>query len=237
MVNVNLLSSIELFQCLPQDVLTQLAQVAKVHYYKKGTLIFNEAKAAHHFIYAVKGWVKLYRTAADGTEVIINVFNDKNYAGEIFLLDKNSDSYYVEAISDVELLIISIEALNQLITENHSFSLALLKDTLRKQSQLTMEVEHLSTKNAIQRLGCFLLRLCTTQQHENIIIKLPYDKSLLAARLGIRPETFSRVLSKSCKEYNIDMEGDILKFKNPNQLAAHVCKNCSKTFPCKDLLG
>ncbi len=235
MIDTNLLSSIELFQDLPQNVFAKLLQVAKVHYYKKGTLIFDETKASRYFIYSIKGWVKLCRSAADGTEIIIDVFNEKHYAGEIFLFNANSDSYRVEAISDLELLVISIEELNQFIVEHHSLSLALLKAALNKQNRLTMEVEHLSIKNAMQRLGCFLLRLCATQKNEGITIKLPYDKSLLASRLGIRPETFSRALNKVCDEYHIEMEGDILKFKSVNDLASHVCKFCSKTFPCKDI--
>ena len=236
MTDIELLSSIALFQSLPSDVLTKLSQAARLQYFKKGTLLFDETKASHYFIYAIKGWVKLYRTAADGSEVIIDVFNDNQYAGEIFLFEENGRSYCVEAIYDLELMVIPIEQLKLFITEYHSLSLVLLKATLNKQNKLIMEVEHLSIKNAMQRLGCFLLRLCTLQKTEDITIKLPYDKSLLASRLGIRPETFSRALSKLCDEYNIQVNGDVLKFKSIIDLASHVCEHCSKTFPCKDIM-
>lgn len=236
MINVELLSSIPLFQSQHADVMSKLTQFAKVQYFKKGALIFDDTKAPHYFIYSIKGWVKLYRTASDGTEVIVDVFNDHQYAGETFLFEENSSAYFVEAISDLELLIISNEHLKSLIIEHHLLSIALLKATLNKHIKLTMEVEHLSIKNAMQRLGCFLLRLCTVKKTENIIIKLPYDKSLLASRLGIRPETFSRALSKICEEYDIEIDADILRFKNMMDLAGHVCKHCSKTFPCKDIM-
>jgi CRP-like cAMP-binding protein len=236
MVDVKVLSSIALFQSLPASELAALAQSAKLQYYKKGTLIFDEDKASHYFIYAIKGWVKLSRSSADGAEVIIDVFNDNHYAGETFLFEENSNAYCVEAISDLELLMIPIAQFKQFILAYHTLALALLQTTLNKQNKLTMEVEHLSIKNAIQRLGCFLLRLCTLQKTKDITLKLPYDKSLLASRLGIRPETFSRALSKMCDEYGIEVTGDVLKFNSIYDLAGHVCQNCSKTFPCKDIM-
>lgn len=236
MIDIKLLSSIALFHSLSSAVLGELSRVAKLQYYKKGTLVFDSIKSPHYFIYSIKGWVKLCRSAADGSDVIIDLFNDHYYAGEIFLFEENSESYCVEAISDVELLIIPIEQLKLFITKYHAFSLALLKATLHKQNKLTMEVEHLSIKNAMQRLGCFLLRLCTLQKTKDITIKLPYDKSLLASRLGIRPETFSRALAKICQENNIEVHDDVLKFRSISDVVSHVCKHCSKTFPCKDIM-
>lgn len=231
-----MISTIPLFHTLSEEITSKIAEVSKLHYYKKGTVIFDLDKAPHYFIYAVKGWVKLSRAAADGSEVIIDVFDDQHYAGETFLLDEKSSSYAVDAISDLELIVIPIQRLKELTLKDHSLTLAFLKATLNKQNKLTMEVEHLSIKTAMQRLGCFLLRLCTLQKQNDITIKLPYDKSLLALRLGIRPETFSRALSKMCDEYNIQVKGDVLNIESINNLASHACRQCSKTFPCKDIM-
>lgn len=235
MIDSQLLLTIPLFQTVPEAVLAKLANVARVQYFKKGTVLFNDTDASHYFIYAIKGWVKLCRTASDGTEVIVDVFNDHQYSGETFIFEEKKTAYFVEAISDLEILIIPNEILKKLVTESHALSLAFLKATLNKHIKLTMEVEHLSVKNAMQRLGCFLLRLCATQKSEDITIKLPYDKSLLASRLGIRPETFSRILSKTCDAYHIQIQGDTLRFKSVHELAHHVCLHCSKAFPCGEV--
>lgn len=235
MIDINTLSSITLFEGSSEELLCKFASAAKLQYYKKGTLIFDQAEAGKYFIYSLHGWVKLSRSAADGSEVILDVFNDSHYAGESFIFEPNNEAYCVEAISDVELIVIPIDQLRLLTLENHALSLSLLKATLHKQNKLTMEVEHLSIKSATDRLGCFLLRLCTLKKPKDIVLKLPYDKTLLASRLGIRPETFSRALNKICKEYDIVTDGDTLKIKSMQDLANYVCAHCSQTFPCKDI--
>lgn len=61
-----------------------------------------------------------------------------------------------------------------------------------------------------------------------MILKLPYDKALIAARLNMRPETFSRVMQKVSAECNIDVQGYILKINSIELLQRYACENCSK---------
>ncbi len=96
-----------------------------------------------------------------------------------------------------------------------------------------LNVEHLSIQNAAQRIGCFILRLCPIDKTEDITINLPYDKALVAAKLGIRPETFSRALMKLRKSCNIEVNGDSIYIVNINTLNKYVCKQCSLIYPCQ----
>ena len=52
------------------------------------------------------------------------------------------------------------------------------------------EAEQLTTKSSVQRLAEFLLRL-SPEATGSIEINLPVDKSLIAGRLGMQPETLS----------------------------------------------
>ena len=58
------------------------------------------------------------------------------------------------------------------------------------------EVEQLTAHTTSERLADFLLKLCPRQQTGPTTIHLPTDKSLIAGRLGMQPETFSRSLAK-----------------------------------------
>ena len=231
-----LLSTIHLFDSLPNDIKMKTAKSAKLNYYKKGTQIFSASQANKYFIYIVNGWIKLFKDIIDGSEVIIDILNDRSFFGENFIFDDDNQDYNVETISDVELLIIPIAFLRDLIEGYHSFSLALLKTILQKKQKLTLEVEHLSIKSAAQRIGCFLLRLCSLDQEHDITLKFPYDKSLLALRLGMRPETFSRALAKLSQDCNIQTEDNTLYIKHMNTLISHVCGYCSQTYPCKEVM-
>lgn len=231
-----LISEIQLFHGLSDDILFQLKEIARIHYYKKGAIIFNSQQADIIFGYIIKGWIKLSRSIADGSEVIIDILNDKYFIGENFILENDSESFDAEAISDLELLVFPIKFLRELTNSNHQFSLNLLKWTMQKQHKLTFEMEHLSIKNAAQRIGCFLLRLCTLKKSENITLRLPYDKALLACRLGMRPETFSRALAKICSECEIKSEEEMLHIKSVKNIVQFVCQHCSQTYPCKDIM-
>lgn len=237
MINENTLQSISLFASLPPQVITEITRHAKSHYYKKGTLIFDSHEANQSFVYVLKGWIKLFRESTDGAEVIVDILNEQHFAGENFLFNGEQETYSCEAISDVEIITIPTHILRQLVEENHQLTLNFFKYTLQKQQKLTIEMENLSIRNASQRLGCFLLRLCSLKKNKDIAIHLPYDKSLLASRLGMRAETFSRALSKICHDCGIQSDGDALHIPNASELIQYVCQYCSQTYPCKYIMG
>ena len=61
--------------------------------------------------------------------------------------------------------------------------------------QLVGDIESLKTQPASQRVGHFLLKLCSVEEGATVIA-LPYDKSIISGRLGIQPESLSRILAK-----------------------------------------
>jgi CRP-like cAMP-binding protein len=56
-------------------------------------------------------------------------------------------------------------------------------------------VEQLKAQSGVQRVAEFLVSL-TTVDHGHYEISLPYDKVLIAARLGLKPESLSRAFAK-----------------------------------------
>jgi len=69
---------------------------------------------------------------------------------------------------------------------------------------LVGEIESLKTQTASQRVAHFLLRLCSTHEGK-VVVSLPYDKSVISARLGIQPESLSRILSR-LRKYGVTTE-------------------------------
>ena len=57
------------------------------------------------------------------------------------------------------------------------------------------QIEQLQVRSGTQRVADFLLKLCPAEDGP-AEIALPYDKSLIASRLGMKPESFSPPLAR-----------------------------------------
>lgn len=159
--NIDFFRSINLFSQASTISLEGINKLAKRHFYKKSILILNDSQVQNTFLYVVKGWIKLSKESFDGDEIIIDILTDGHYCGEQFFFQADTnETYSIQAISDVEVLTLPLQLLRQLIKSDHQLTLNFLEAVLQKEQRLNMEVENLSTKTALQKIGCFLLRLC-----------------------------------------------------------------------------
>jgi len=60
---------------------------------------------------------------------------------------------------------------------------------------LMEQVEQLKAQSGVQRVAEFLASLAPVE-HGSCVIALPFDKVLIAARLGLKPESLSRAFAR-----------------------------------------
>ncbi|NQY43290.1 MAG: Crp/Fnr family transcriptional regulator [Legionellales bacterium] len=235
MISQKLLQNIELFSKLNPENIDRIVKSSTKKFYKKGNIILNNTLIINNFLYVINGWVKFFNICEDGEESIIDILTKNNFHGEQFIFQKplNNNCYSSNAITNVEALIIPLYIIKECINNNHKFSVNFLQTILEKQHNLNMEIEHLNLQNAVQKIGCFILRLCSINEG-NTTVELPYNKTLLAARLGMQPETFSRALAKFHKQCNIDINKETVYIHDIEQIINHVCEHCTEGFPCKN---
>ena len=85
--------------------------------------------------------------------------------------------------------------------------------------------------SAAQLVACFLQRLCVLYSFNPKGFDLPYSKTLIASRLGMELETFSRTLAK-LKEHGISVEGSRVMITDLNRIEDYVCGMCSVSGEC-----
>lgn len=211
-----------------------LAAQAVVKHFPKGFMLFGHDEDAQWFYLMLEGWVKLFRETLDGDEAVIDILTNDHLFGESALFGNGRYSFSAQTIEDSAILMLPMAALRQLIEANPLVALNLLDSMSRYRQQQERELEHRSLQNAPQRIGCFLLRLCDTEKKQ-ATLHLPYDKTLIAARLGMKPETFSRALARLKEETGIVVNGASVQISDISRLAEYTCSACSNTFPCEDL--
>lgn len=227
------IESVNLFYQVSDSSIDVIRHGIKKHLFKKGTLLIDHFCTKNTFLYVVSGLAKLFKETSEGDEVILDVLSHSQYCGEQFLFqDKDKeDAYAIQALSDLEVLALPLPILRKLVVDDHQMSLNFLQSTLQKQKSLSLEIEHLSSQNAIQRLGCFILKLCDLSDKKSISLKLPYDKAILASRLGMRAETFSRTLHKLSEKCDLRIKGDRLYIDSVEK-SSHACPHCSSPYLC-----
>jgi CRP/FNR family transcriptional regulator, dissimilatory nitrate respiration regulator len=182
----------------------------------RGTTLFLQGEPADRFYLVFEGWIKLFRTTAAGAVSVIHVVAPGETFAEAALFGSALYPVTAEAATDCRLLAITRRAFTRTLENEPSAVMATLASlSLRLRSQV-QEIEQRQVQSTAQRVGAFLLRLCPPGE-DHATFDLPFEKGLLARRLGMKPETFSRALSK-LKGTGVHTAGPTVSVTNIDQL-------------------
>ena len=190
-----LLTALPLFAGIAPESLGTLLADASVRRRPRSAMLFLQGEPAEHFYVVLDGWVKLFRTAPDGQETVIAGITRGESFAEAASFAEGVFPVGAQVAEDARLLVVPALSFTAQLTRNPTLAANMLAGMSRHLRGLVQEIEQRTVKSAAQRLGVFLLKRCPSGR-EAAVIDLPTDKGLVAARLGMRPETFSRALAK-----------------------------------------
>lgn len=225
-----------LFKGLEDKVLEKIRSFSIAKKFSKNEIIYIQEDKAQYIYFIKSGWVKIFTETIDGEEAIMDVLPANHIFGDQAIIEGSNLSHSAESVEETEIVLMKIDKVRDLIKESTQFSMNILKLLAEKQKFRDKELEHLSLQNTPQRIGCFLLRLCKSEDESNITLNLPYDKSLIASRLGMKAETFSRALNKLKDETGISIKGSSINISSVSKLSSYCCSACSSSFPCEDVI-
>jgi CRP-like cAMP-binding protein len=188
-------SRIPIFSGLKPETVERLIAPASVMTLKHGDCLFRQGDVASAFFIVVDGWVKLYRLTLGGDEAIIHILTKGESLGEAMAFTGTRYSATAEAVSNSRVVRIPADYLVRCIHEMPDIALAIIASTTGRLQRLVQEIEHLKAQSGIQRVAEFLAGLCPPGAGPHTIT-LPYDKTLIAGRLGLKPESLSRAFAK-----------------------------------------
>lgn len=220
-----------LFDASP-ELWADVAGTLRKKMHENNDRIVSHGDAAGSLWLVLSGWVKLTRQTPDGKESIIGLCTEGDVFGEAALFPHANYPYTAEVVgSNAELVAIPAATMRALVAKEPSLSarvMALLND---RTSQAQLKLEHMTTMSAAQRLGCFLLRLCHSQANGAKTLTIPIEKHILAAYLGMKPETLSRS-QQQLKPLGISVAGHDIAIGDINRLREFVCNSCSESGNC-----
>lgn len=179
----------------PETVVQTVLASARLREFERGATIFMQGERASAIYIVAEGWVKLYRVAPNGAEAVVGVFTKGSSLGEAVAFRHDTYPVAAEAVTDCNVIRIEADAFLRLLRDNPEVAIMMLSATYAHLHSLVMQVEALKAQTGAQRLAEFLLELAPCEVGVCEVV-LPYDKSLIAGRLGMKPESLSRAFVK-----------------------------------------
>lgn len=210
------LKATALFKRLPEDQLVALFAGARVERVTEETVLFGQEELADRFYLILRGRVELFVQSISQRESIIDILGAGEYFGIASIFEKGEFQNGARVVEAGDVVVMPSGPFLLHLEGNFP----LLKDMMASMSfhlrSLVRQVSELKLKTTGQRLGSFLLGL-TKEQSGEALVKLPYDKKLLANRLGMKPESLSRALGK-LRDVGVKGEHDVLILEDIERL-------------------
>jgi len=203
---LDVISTIPLFNGLPDDQLEAIKKIAIEKQINKGEIVVSEGDEGKGFFIVVEGRVKVFKVSAEGKEQILHIFGPGQPFGEVPVFAGQRFPANAQAIDSVRVLFFPRAAIVDLITANPSLALNMLAEMSKKLRLFAVQIENLSLKEMPARLASYLIHLADEQgEEESVTLKI--SKGQLASILGTIPETLSRIFAKLSGNNLIRVEG------------------------------
>ena len=203
------LKSHPLMSGVSDDMLENVRKTLKLIKLEAGECLFNQGDHADRFYQLRNGQIKLYRVSMEGNERVIEVvMPGQTFAEAILFMEKRDYPVNAQALSDVELIAFDSATFLTLLESSQKTCFYLLADMSKRLHMRLNEIENLTLQNATFRLIHYLLhRVSDDVVGNEAEISLDISKNIIASRLSIQPETFSRILKNLAKRELVSVKG------------------------------
>ena len=192
----SLLARIPLLEGLSAEELARVARGTREVRIAKHDMLFHRGDKCNGLYLLVFGQVKLAFTSQQGTDKVIDVIEPGDSFGESFMFLDRPYPYYAQALADSLLLHVSRAAIDHELENDHRFMRTMLANMARQLHDVVGDVESYSLQTGEQRVISYLMQQLAAGQLEadTATIELPTIKGVIASRINLTHEHFSRIM-------------------------------------------
>ncbi len=198
---IDKLQSSIFFRGLNEAHFEKICNKSKVVSFKKDEIIFCQGDEANAFFLIIQGWVTIIKENVNAEQSVLHVFKDGESFAEPAALVIGRYPANAYAASSCILLEIKPTALRQMIQEDPDIAMRMIARLSGQLNTLVNEFEQYKTMSVQRRLAIFIFELIDQDSSQNHV-DLPFNKTVLAAYLGIQPGTLSRAFNQ-LTEYGV----------------------------------
>ena len=161
------------------------------------------------------GLAKLALRGKEGGERVLRLVGAGQTFGEETALLGLAARYDALALADAKLVVLPPASLFALMDREPRFGRALSRLLAERNFELLGELEAATVQRSPQRLAGYLGSLADPAAAGGRAVRLPVSKTVVAARLGIKKETLSRLLRKLARDGIIEVSRREISILDP----------------------
>ncbi len=200
---------VTLFEALDDLQLNKILNATRRINLSSKSLLFERGIQAKNFYLLHTGQIKLFSLSAAGDEKVIEIiYPSQTFAEATMFMPRQFYPVSAEAIIDSELYCFDMKLFRELLDNSKETCFRLLSIMGKHLHSRVNEINNLTLHNATYRLVVYLLEQLPEEATALAAIHLTTAKNIIAARLSIKPETFSRILLNLSKQGLIEVSGN-----------------------------
>lgn len=219
-----------LFSSLDQSQLKRVVRNAVRIRLNEGDALFQQGDPAARFYLATMGQIKLFRLSPAGNEKVIDIVTPGHTFGEaLMFLETPHYPVGAEALQPSEVISIDAVDFADMLRGSVETCFVLMGDMSQRLRGRLREIDELSLHSATCRVAAYLAKHV---QPGSDSFELPVAKQIVASRLSVKPETFSRIIKSLTSAGVIKVVGSRVTVCDREALdvAAEACAIPSKNY-------
>ena len=191
--DLQIISRIAVFRGLKAETVEQIIAPATAMMLRPHEWIARQGDPATAFFIIIDGWVKIYRSAPSGDDTVIEIMTKGESFAEAVAFTGNRYFSTAEAVTEARVGRIPADHIVRCIRQSPDIALAMVASISTHLHHLVQQVEQLKAQSGVQRVAEASL---SPAEQGHCSVALPYDKILIAGRLGLTPESLSRAFAR-----------------------------------------
>ena len=202
------LANLPMFSEMDKDELDRIAAATVPLYFEKGQAIFQCGDPCTGFHLVVYGQVKLGFTSPQGVEKVVEIVRPGQSLGEALMFLDKPYIVFAQTLADTMLLHVAKHAVLGALGHDPLFARRMLSGLSRRLHGLVRDVEAYTLRSGQERIiGYLLAEVPEGMESGAAEVQLTPGKSVIASRLNMTPEHFSRILHELAADKLIEVNG------------------------------
>jgi len=213
------LANLPIFSEMSGEELDRIAASTLPLHVEKGQTICHTGDPCTGFHLVVYGQVKLGFTSPQGVEKVIEIVRPGQSFGEALMFLDAPYIVFAQALADSLLLHVARRAVLDELARDAGFALRMLSGLSRRLHGLVRDVEAYTLRSSHERvIGYLLAEAPEDAAGAPVEVHLTAGKSVIASRLNMTPEHFSRILHELGHDGVIEIHGRTVRIPDVGRL-------------------